>query len=67
MGKLLSDIEFSRSALVAGFLELEVAARSGTSFHLYVSWCLFNMHAFIICLLLCLIQDEIFFVFGALL
>ncbi|CAD5189994.1 unnamed protein product [Musa acuminata subsp. malaccensis] len=28
MGKLLSDIEFSRSALVAGFLELEVAARS---------------------------------------
>ncbi|RRT43863.1 hypothetical protein B296_00056130 [Ensete ventricosum] len=28
MGKLLSDIEFSRSAPVAGFLELEVAARS---------------------------------------
>lgn len=28
MGKLLSDIDLSRSAPVASFLELEVAARS---------------------------------------
>lgn len=41
MGKLLSDIDLSRSAPLAAFLELEAAARSGWSFTCYILWLLF--------------------------
>lgn len=41
MTKLLSDIEVSRSAPVAAFLELETAARSGKYYLMCQSWTLF--------------------------
>ena len=41
MGKVLSDIDLSRSATVAAFLELEVAARSCRCFSCYILWLFF--------------------------
>jgi len=40
MGKVLSDIDLSRSAPMAAFLELEVAARSCRCFFCYFLWLL---------------------------
>lgn len=41
--KLLSDIELARSVVVASFLELEAAARSGMSYYnIHVSRALVN-------------------------